>query len=95
MDLAGGAGIYVEIDSETCERVLDYLVVTIHDVLRADALLARLDCNRNSVFIRTAYKEHVFAPHTQVPDVYVGRNVNAREVTYVYRPVRIRERAGD
>ena len=90
----GCTAIDVEVDSQTRERILDDLVVTVHDILRGTALHAGLDRDRDSVLIASADIKHILSPHPEVPDVDVRRHVYPGQMTDVDRSVGIRQRTG-
>ena len=93
--LRGGASVHVERDAEFLERLLDELVVTVHDVLRCAALLLGADGDGHAVLVASADEEHLLLFQAQVSCVNVGRHVDARQVSYVYRPVGVGQRRGD
>ena len=94
MDVRGRAGIDVEVDAEAGEGVLHHLVVLVHDVLRRDALGARLDGDGHAVFVGAAHEDDVLAPQPEVADIDVAGDVGAGQVADMDGTVRVRKRAG-
>ena len=92
MGLRRGARIDVERHAQPLERPLDETVVTVHDLLRRDALLAGLDGDGHAVLVRSADRQHVAAPEPQVTGVDVRRYVNSRQVADMHGAVGIGER---
>ena len=86
--------IDVEIDSEPGEGLLYDAVVLVHNVLRRTALLAGLDGDGHSVLVRAADVEHVLAAHPEIPDIDIGRYIDAGKVADVNGTVGVRQRAG-
>ena len=62
----GGAGIDVERYSQILERLLDNIVVAIHDILRGHPLLTRFERDGHTMFVRAAEEEHLFSVVTEV-----------------------------
>ena len=94
MDCRRGAGIDVEVDAQGCEGVLHYAVVLVHNVLRGDTLLPRLDGDGDSVLVGAADKQYVLPAHAQISDIDVSGNVSAGQVADMDRTVGVRERTG-
>ena len=92
--LARGAAIDVERDAELSKRVLDNLVVSVHNILRGDTLLASLDGDGYTMLVAASDEHHILALSTQVTNINVGRNINTRQMSDVDRPVGIRQRRG-
>ena len=95
VNLGRGAGIDVEVDSQSHEGVLDYLVITVHNVLGGAAFRTCLYGDGHSVLVASADKEDIFPAHAEIPYVDVGRHVNACKVADMYRSVGIRKRTGN
>ena len=91
MHLGRGASIYIERDAELLKRVLDQLMVAVHHVLRRDALLAGPDGDGHAVFVRTADEEYVLLLQPEIAHVDVRRDVHARQVSDMHRPVGVRQ----
>ena len=94
MHLRAGTSVNVEIDTEARERVLDNLVILVHNILRRAALLTGLDRNRHTVFVAAAYIEHILSPHPEISDVDIRRHIDTGEMADVDRAVGIRQRTG-
>ncbi len=94
MDVGRGARIYVKRNSQPLHGVFYYLVVTVNDILRSDALFAGLDCDGDSVFIASADKKHLFATHSEEAGVDVGRDIYTGQMTYVDRSVGVGQSGG-
>ena len=91
MGFGRGPRIDVERHSQPLERFLDQRVVTVHDLLGRDALLAGLDGDGYAVFVRPADRNHVAALEPQVTGVDVRRYVNSRQMADVHGAVGVRE----
>ncbi len=78
-----GARIDVERNAEPLERLLYDFVVFVHYVLRGDAFATGLDGNGDSVFVGTAYPDHVAPPFAEVADIDVRRHVDSGQVADV------------
>lgn len=83
VDVRSGAGIDVERDTQFLERVFDDRVVTIHDVLRSNALSFSFYSDWNTMLVATTDHDDVATLQAQVTGVNVGGNVNSGEVTDV------------
>ena len=69
---AAGAAVDVERDAEFGERLFDYLMVTVDDVLWRDAFFAGLDGDRHTVFVAAANEHNFLSLCTQVAHIDVG-----------------------
>ena len=76
MHLRAGTPVNVEIDTEARERVLDNLVILVHNILRRAALLTGLDRNRHTVLVAAADIEHILSPHPEISDVDIRRHID-------------------
>ncbi len=85
-----GSGVDVEGDAEVLERLLDDVMVAVHDVLRGHALLAGLDGDGHAVLVGAADEEHLLAVVAQIARVDVGRDIDAGEVADVDGTVGVR-----
>ena len=94
MHLRAGTSVNVEIDTEARERVLDNLVILVHNILRRAALLTGLDRDRHTVLVAAAYIEHILSPHPEISDVDIRRHIDTGEMADVDRAVGIRQRTG-
>ena len=94
MHLRAGTPVNVEIDTEARERVLDNLVILVHNILRRAALLTGLDRDRHTVLVAAAYIEHILSPHPEISDVDIRRHIDTGEMADVDRAVGIRQRTG-
>jgi hypothetical protein len=81
----------VERNAEFLERILDDLVVTVHDILWSHSLVARLDGNGHTVLVAAADHEDFLASEAHVAGVDVGRHVDAGEMADMHRSVCIGE----
>ena len=91
----GGAGVDVEGDAQLLERLFDNVVITVHYVLRGHTLFAGFQRNRYAVLIGAAEEKHLLAVVAEVAGIDVGRDVNAGQMTDMYRSVGVRQRRGD
>ena len=89
MDVRGCPGIDVEVDAEAREGVFHHLVVLVHDVLRRDALGARLDGDGHAVFVGAAHEDDVLPAQAEIADIDVAGDVGTGHGT-----VRVRKGAG-
>src|SRR5690554_3345959 len=60
MNSRGGPGVYVKRDAKRFKRLLDELVVAIHDILRGYSLGSRLERDGDPVFVGTTNKKDLF-----------------------------------
>ena len=91
MLLTRGAAIDVERDTQFGKGVLDYLVVTIHNILRSDTLLAGFDGDGYTMLVATSDKHYVLALGTQVTHIDIGGDINTRQMSDVDRAIGIRQ----
>ena len=89
-----GPRVDVEIDAEAREGVLHHLVVLVHDVLRRNALGARLDGDGHAVLVGAAHEDDVLPAHAEIADVNVSGNVGAGQMADVDGTVRVGKGAG-
>ena len=73
------------------ERVFYNLVVTVHDVLRGNALFACLYGNRHTMLIASAYKHYLLTCTAQIPHIHIRRHVHPCQMSYMHWPIGIRE----
>ena len=90
--LAGGAAIDVERDAELLERVLDHLVIAIHDILRRDALLTGSHRDGYPVLIRAADEQHLALLQTEIAHIDISRHVHTSQVADMHAAISIRQR---
>jgi hypothetical protein len=65
-------------------------VISVNDILRSATLVLCLDCDRNTMLIRTADIKNILASHTKISHIDVCRNIHSSKVTDMHRTVRIR-----
>ena len=94
MDVRGRPGIDVEVDAEAREGVFHHLVVLVHDVLRRDALGARLDGDGHAVFVGAAHEDDVLPAQAEIADIDVAGDVGTGQVADMDGTVRVRKGAG-
>ena len=70
-------------------------MVAVYDILGGDTLVLGLDGDGYAMFVAAADEEHVFSAQAQEVGVDVGRDVDAGEMSYMYRSVGIGEGRGD
>ena len=70
-------------------------MITVYHVLWSDAFFLGTDSDRYPVFIGAANEEYVFLLQAEVTYINVGRDLNACQVTDVYRTIGIRKRRGN
>ena len=66
-------------------------MIAVNHLLRGDSLLACLEGDGNTVFVRSADGDYVLAPHPEVSCIDVRRHINPCKVSYVDWPVGIRK----
>ena len=91
VDVGSGSGVYVERNAEFGHRVLDDVVVAIHNVLRSNAFLTGFDGDRHTMFVASADHDDVATLSTEIACIDVGRDVNTCEVADMDGSVSIRE----
>ena len=91
----GGAPVDVEGNAELGERLLNDIMVPIHDVLWGDSLLAGLYGDGHAVLVAAADEQYVAPLQTQVAGVDVGGHIDAGQVTDVHGAVGVGQRGGD
>jgi len=89
------ARVDVKRDAQLFKRLLDDVVVSVHDVLRRASFLAGFDGDGHAVFIATADEENLLTHRPQVARIDVGRHIYARQMSYMHRPVGIGQRRCD
>ena len=92
---AGSAAVDVERDAQLGKRVLDNLVVTIHDVLWSNTLFAGFDGDRHAVLVTAANEHHLFALSAEITDIDVGGHIDAGQMADMDRAVSIRQCRSD
>ena len=70
-------------------------MILIHHLLWSYLLITGFNGYGNSVFIRSAYEEHICPFQPEIPYINVGRNINTCQVPNMNRPVGIGQRRGD
>ena len=94
MHLGRGPGINVEVDPKARKGVLHDFVVLVHDILRRDTLVFRLDGDGHAVLVAAADKQHILSPHAEVTDIDVAGDVGTGQVADMDRTVGIGECTG-
>ena len=94
MNLRRCPAINVEVDAQGLETLADYIVVFVHDVLRAAALLACLDGNGHSVLIAAAHIQHILPAESEISHINISRHIYSGKMPDMHRAVGIRQRAG-
>ena len=95
VSVGGGASVDIERDAELSERVLDDVVIAVHDVLGGDTLLAGLYGDGYAMLVAAADHEHVLTAQAEIAGVDVGRHIYTGEVADVDRAVGVGESGGD
>jgi len=90
VNLGTCTGIDVKLYTEISKRVFDDVVIFVHNILRGTTLLSRLNGDGNTMLIGTAYKESLPAAHSEIPYIYVCRNINTCKMTDMNGSVGIR-----
>ena len=93
--LGSRPGINIEIDTKSGERILDNLMILVHNILRRTTLTFRSDSNRHTMLITSANIKDILTTHSEIPDIDISRHINTGKMTYVHRAVRIRQRTGN
>ena len=81
MGCGRSARVDVERHAESLERLPDEFMVAVDDLLGRDALLAGLDGDGHTVFVRSADGDHVAAFEPQVTGIDIRRYVDTGQVT--------------
>ena len=92
MRLAGRAAVDVVGDTEFLERLLDELMIAVHNLLGGDALLAGALSHGHAVLIASTHEQHILALQAQVTHIDVGRHIHASQVADVDGSVSIGQR---
>ena len=92
MRLARRAAVDIIRDTQFLERIPDDGMVTVHDLLRSDALLAGSLGHGHTMLIAAAHKQHILALQSQVAHIDVGGHIHTGQVTDVDRSVSIGQR---
>ena len=93
--LARSAAVMVKANPKLFEGTSHHCVITIHHLLRSDAFVFRLYCNRHTVLVRATNELHIPTPHSHVAHVDVRRQIAAGQVTNVDGTVGIRQSSRD
>ncbi len=83
----GGTAVYVERYAELLERILDYLMITVHYILGGDTLLAGLDGDRHPMLVTAAYEQHLLSLEAEISRIDVGGNIDSGQMADMNRPV--------
>jgi hypothetical protein len=90
VNLGTGTGINIKLNPKIGKRVFDDAVIFVHNILGGTTLLSRLNGDGNTMLIGTAYKESLSAAHSEVPYIYICRNINTCKMTDMNGSVGIR-----
>ena len=60
MCLGSGPAIHIEGDAESFERILDDLMITVHNILRGDTLILGFDGDGHAMLVAPSYHHHLF-----------------------------------
>ena len=89
--VAGGSAREQVIAQAKIAQILgDHTVVTVGELLCADAFLVGFHQNRGAVLVGARHHQHVIALHALVARVHVGRHAEAGDVTDMTGAVGIR-----
>ena len=88
------AAVDIEIDAQRLETVGDYLVVFVHYVLRAAALLAGLDGDGHAVLVASAHIQHILPAQAEIPNVNIGGHIHAGQMPDMHRTIGVWQRTG-
>ena len=66
-------------------------MVFVDNILRRDPFLTGLDGDRHPVFVRTAHRNHIGTPQTQVTGIDVRRDIHPGQMADMNGPVGIRQ----
>src|SRR5215203_440710 len=94
MERGRGAREVIEGDAETSEGLLHVGPPVVDDLLRVLPLTLRRQRDRDPVLVGATGVDHVIATRPQIAHERVGRQVSARDLPYMQRPVCIRQRRG-
>ncbi len=86
----GGAGEQVVAQAEIAQILGDHTVVTVGELLCADAFLVGFHQDRGAVLVGARHHQHVIALHALVARVYVGGHAESGDVTDMTGAVSIR-----
>ena len=95
MGFRGGAAIDIEGDAETLEGILDDIMVTVHDILGCDALVAGLYGDGHTVLVAATDEKHLLATEAEIAGVDVSGDINAGEMADMHGTIGVRQRRGD
>lgn len=90
-----GAAKNIETDAGLGKRFVHLRPIEVDEFLGGFSGFFGRDGNGNAVLIGAANVNDVTAPHALIAHVNIGRQIRARNVTDVQRPVGIRQSAGD
>ena len=89
------SSIEAKLNSKIGKRLLHQVVVFIYCCLVGDAFFLRSDGDRYTMFIAAANEKHLLSLCFQVSRVYIGRQVTASQMAYMYRAVGVRQGSGN
>src|ERR1044071_1806093 len=95
MDRLAGPVVDIEADTESVKAIAHLRMILVDDGLRSGVLLQRLVGNSGSMFVAATHIHNVFADGPQVPNINIGRNICACQVTDVLRSVSIGQGRGN
>ena len=93
--LARGAAVMVKANPKLFEGTAHHCVVTVHHLLRGDALVFRLNSDRYTMLVRATNELHIPTPHSHIAHVDVRRQIAAGQVTNVDGTVGVRQSCRD
>ena len=85
----GGTRIDIERDTQPLKRAFDKVVVTVHDILGRNALLAGLDGDGYAMLIRAANRNYVGTLQSQVARIDIRRHIDTCQVADMDRTIGI------
>ena len=89
-----GATINVKRNTKLLERVLDHLVITVHNILRGDALLTSTNSDGHAMLVASTDEHHIALLQSQVTYIDVGRYIDTCQVTNMNATIGVRQRRG-
>ena len=69
-------------------------MIPVHDILRCTSFLLRLDRDRHSMLVRTAYVQDILTPHSKISYIDVCWYIHTGEVADMDRTVCVWKRTG-
>ena len=95
VDVGRRPRIYIERYAQLLERVLDYLVIAVDDILGSDTLGTRFYRDRHTVLVAAAYEGDFASVETEIAGIYIGGDIDTGEMADMDRSVGIGKSRSD